>query len=139
MDVLRRVGTMEAVERRPAENCRRVADGSDRTAPESSERFCVAEWQRRATAGRRRENVLGHRERFGVAESDYFIGFGGKDDRHRKIGCQDDWAVRICAAGLLAGGHESGRGLRLQHGDESWTSDSAAGIARAIHSQGSSL
>src|ERR1700722_54895 len=124
---------MEAVERRPAKNCGRFADGSNWTAPESSERFCVAQWQRRASPGRRRENVFGHREGFGMAESDYFFGFGGKDDRHGKIRSEDDRAVRICAASLLAGGHESGRGLWLQHGDEAWAGDSAARTAGAVH------
>ena len=106
-----------------------IVDGSNWTAAESSERFCVAEWQRRAPSCRCRENVLGHRERFGVAKSDNFFGFGRKDNRYGEIGREDDRAVRVCAAGVLAGGQESGRGLRVQHGDESGSGDSSARIA----------
>src|SRR5580700_6851989 len=130
---------MEALERRPTEGGVRFTDGSDRAAEKSPERVCVAEWQRRASACRRREDVSGHRERSGMAKSDYFFGFRRKDHRHWKIGCEDDWTLRICPAGVLAGGQKSRRGLRLQHGDKSGPGDSAARIARAIYSQGSSL
>ncbi len=51
-----------------------------RTAEESSERFCMAEWQRWASACGCRKNVFGNRKGFGMAESDYFFGFGGEDD-----------------------------------------------------------
>src|SRR5580698_11431726 len=111
MDLLRRLGTVEGLEGRASQNRRRIAEESDSNSAQSSERFRLAVWQRRAAASRRRENVSWHPERFGLAESLAFIGIGRSDEDYGRVRRKDDRPVRIRAANVLVRGHPSWRCL----------------------------
>ena len=74
MDVLRRVGAMEALERRSAQSRGGFIAEPDPNFAQSSERVRLAERQRWSAAGRRGENVSGHSEGIGVAESFGIVG-----------------------------------------------------------------
>ena len=78
---------------------------------------------------------LGILKELRVAESLDLIGADSADDGDGNVRREDDRPLRIRAADLLAGGHEGGRRVRLQHGDESRTGHSAEGVAGAIHSE----
>src|SRR5580658_8662723 len=94
MDLLRRMGALEKLEGRPAQDRRRIAEKPDSNSAESSQRVCVAVRQRWAAAGRRRENVSRHPEGFELAESVGVVRVGITDDRYRRVRREDDRALR---------------------------------------------
>src|SRR6266849_5418262 len=99
----------------------------------------MAERQRQSATCGYRKNVLEYRERAAVAQSDRLVRFGTEDGGKWRIRCENDWPLRICATGLLAGGHKSGRRLRIQHGNQPGAGDSDSGIAGKINPQRASL
>src|SRR6266851_711633 len=119
---------MGRLEGRPKASCGCVAGQSDRPLAQSSECDGLAVWERRTTSGGRRADVPGHSRKTGMAESVNLFGFGNADEGHGHFRREDDWSVRIRAAGLLASGHAGRWGLRVQHGDEPWAGDSDAAI-----------
>src|SRR5260370_6002104 len=102
MDLLRRLGAMEQLEGRAAQNRRGIAAQTDTHSPQSSQRFCVAVWKRRAATGERGENVSRDPEGAAVAESIDFVGKRNGDHGNGRLGSKDDWALRVRATGLLA-------------------------------------
>src|SRR2546429_214295 len=70
LDLLRRLGTLEVLDRRSEPRCRRLAARSNHALAQSPERVRLPEWKRQSSPSRCRANLFGHREGIAMAQSD---------------------------------------------------------------------
>src|ERR1035438_3774699 len=124
MDLLRNVGALAPLDRRDKSNRLGVACRSDYPFAESSQRLCLALWQRQSSSARNRDDVSRYSARLALAESFGLLRFGDADENYWEIRGEDDRALRIRSPGLLAIGHPRRRSFRLQHGNQPRPGDS---------------
>src|SRR5262249_38054750 len=80
----------------------RIAARPDPAPTEPSEPICLAVWQRRIAAGNGGGGVPEGAGRGTLAESDDLVSRGARGEANWSDKCQDDGAVRICRAEILA-------------------------------------
>ncbi len=106
VDLLRRLGAMEELEGRAAQNRGRFVAQPNSDLAQSPQRLRVAVWQRQSSARGRGENVSRYFEGLGLAESFGIFGRGDADHRYGKVGRENDRPIRVRSAGLLARGYD---------------------------------